>query len=340
MKKPIAYYLPQYHTFPENDLWWGKGFTEWSCVNNAPVPKIKEHRIKLPHPDIGYYSLLEKETRKKQAELAKKYKIYGFCYYHYWFGNKVLMQKPLELMLEDGEPDLPFCFCWANEPWTRRMNGGNGDILQPTNFGDEQEWEDHFQYLLKFFKNKNYILKNNSPVLVIYRVSIIKNYLDRFNYWRTRAKQFGFNGMHIIGIKGNFTYDTEKINNSVDAITEFYPNFSEPNFKIDNYNYYEMDKIYNKIINSKELHKTHYSSIMQGFDNSPRSPKQCKIFIKNSPELFKSAFKKILQKNSNDFVFINAWNEWGEGCVLEPETEDEYKYLEAISSAMNTIKLI
>ena len=138
MKKIIAMYLPQYHEFEENNRWWGKGFTEWTCVNRARSLS-PNHRIKKPHSDIGYYSLLDCDFRRRQSEMAKSYGVYGFCYYHYWFGNKVLMDKTLKLMLEDGQPDIPFCLSWANEPWTRRMNGGDGELLQPTNYDEHKE---------------------------------------------------------------------------------------------------------------------------------------------------------------------------------------------------------
>jgi hypothetical protein len=338
MTKIIALYLPQYHEFEENNLWWGEGFTEWTCVRSA-VSLDPDHRIKRPHSDIGYYSLLDKDIRAKQARMAKKYGVYGFCYYHYWFGDKVLMDSVLKKMLEDGEPDIPFCLSWANEPWTRRMNGGNGELLQPNNYGDEEEWEKHLDYLLPFFKSKNYIKIDGKPLFIIYRVSQIKNFKRRFEYWRSRMIDLGFNGIFLVMTIGNFFVDDFKsYAEYFDASFDFYPNFLWDEKMIERIvqnkaAFYDMRKVYDRIISDKPVHKNHFKGTMVGFDSSPRSPIRCNVFVKNTPKLFEDNLKSIIRSNSSEFIFINAWNEWGEGCALEPEEIDEYGYLEAIKKA-------
>ncbi len=342
MKKFIAHYLPQYHEFEENNKWWGKGFTEWTCVNRAEG-FLPDHRIKKPHKDIGYYCLLDKDIRKKQAEIAKKYSIYGFCYYHYWFGDKVLLDKPLQLMLQDGEPNIPFCFSWANEPWTRRMNGGSGELLQPNNYGDIEEWDSHIEYLLPFFKNSNYILVNNKPMFLIYRLSQIPNYKKRFNYYNQKLKKEGFDGIFTVMTIGNFKNndDIRSLAKDVDACVDFHPNFLRKDIdyaKIKNFAYYDMPVAYEKILNSPVFHKVHFKGTMVGFDSSPRNPIISNVFINESPVLFKRHLKKLIKKSKDEFIFINAWNEWGEGCALEPEQEDLYGYLRKIKSL--NVKLI
>jgi hypothetical protein len=334
MTKIIALYLPQYHEFEENNMWWGKGFTEWTCVNKA-VSHSENHRIKKPHEDIGYYSLLDKEVRAKQAKIAKNYGVYGFCYYHYWFGDKVLMDSVLKMMLEDGEPDIPFCLSWANEPWTKRMNGGSGELLQANNYGSEEEWERHLQYLIPFFRNDNYIKIDGKPVFVIYRVAQIPEYRRRFDYWRFRMEELGFGGIFLVMTVGNFLNDDfSSMIGSLDASFDFYPNFlwqSEMIERVvDNKAFYDMGKVYERILRDAPVHPTHFKGTMVGFDSSPRSPAKSNIFTGGSPELFEKNMKQILVTSGSEFVFVNAWNEWGEGCALEPEEVDGYGYLESL----------
>lgn len=337
--KVIALYLPQFHEFKENSLWWGEGFTEWTCVNRAKSLHPK-HRIKKPHPDIGYYNLLNYNNRKKQSELARKFGIYGFCYYHYWFGNKVLMDRTLQLMLQDGEPSINFCFSWANEPWTRRMNGGNGEILQNNNYGFIDEWENHFKYLLPFFKMNNYIKIDNKPILAIYRPSLIPNLHERFNYYRLRAKQEGFNGIFILMTIAPFFCD-EKYLHLVDGCFDFYPNFFKNKNLIieenEKTNFYDMKLISNYIKNSKVLHKNHFKGVIVGFDSSPRSPNKSNIILNESPEVYYDLLSHQIKKSKNEFVFINGWNEWGEGCALEPEIIDCYRYLECTKKVLRVL---
>lgn len=326
-------YLPQFHEFEENNRFWGKGFTEWTCVNR--VSEVCEgHYIRKPHKDIGYYCLKDASVRQKQGEMAKEYGVYGFCYYHYWFGGKVLMQLPLELMLQDGYPDLPFCFSWANEAWTRRMNGGDGEVLVPCNYGSIEEWEQHLQYLLKFFRHKNYILVDNKPMLVIYRPSIILNFRERFEYWRKRILDFGFDGMFLVMTLGNFHDNFGVIGQEFDAAFESFPNFlgnpSVVDHKTAFANFYTMEKAYNFMMKYPKFHKKQFPGLMVGFDSYPRSPRIANIFLGSTPELFYSALLKKRHISSGEFLFVNGWNEWGEGATLEPDVKYGYGFLESV----------
>ena len=336
MKKIIALYLPQYHEFEENNNWWGSGFTEWTCVNNAR-PRSEKHKILKPHSDVGQYSLIDVEVRRKQAVMAKKYGVYGFCYYHYWFGIKVLMDRTLQLMLVDGEPDLPFFFSWANEPWTSRMNGGTGELLQANNYGDEQEWENHLQYLLPFFRSPNYIKIDNKPVFVIYRLSQIPNCKQRLEYYRARLKELGFGGMFVVMTIGNFSDDFESMCEYTDAAFDFYPNFLwQPNMIseiVENVAFYDMNRVYERIMVDQPIHRRHFKGTMVGFDSSPRSPLKCNVFLNGSPSLFKKNLDDVFSL-PEEFIFVNAWNEWGEGCALEPSEEFGYGYLESIKRSV------
>lgn len=328
--KLIALYLPQFHEFEENNNWWGKGFTEWTCVNRA-VSLCVKHRIKKPHADIGYYNLLNYKVRKKQSEIARKFGIYGFCYYHYWFGNKVLMDSPLKLMLQDGEPSINYCFNWANEPWTRRMNGGNGEILQDNNYGFKDEWEQHFRYLLPYFKSDNYIKIHNKPLFAIYRPSLIPNLKERIEYYRNRSKQEGFNGIFFLMTIAPFFCD-ENYMHLMDGCFDFYPNFFRNKKLIvqetEKVCFYDMNLISDYIKNSKSLHKNHFKGLLVGFDSSPRSPNKSNVILNESPEAYYDLLNYQIKKSNQEFIFVNGWNEWGEGCALEPEMIDNYRYLE------------
>jgi len=339
MKKVIAFYLPQFHEFEENNRFWGKGYTEWTCLDRA-VKKFKRHELKRPHPDIGYYDLNDINIRKKQAILAKKYGIYGFCYYHYWFGDRLLMQKPLELFLLDNEPDIPFCFQWVNESWTRRMNGGNNDVLVKMKYGEIDEWASHLEYLLLFFKKNNYILIDNKPVLIIYRLSQIPDYKKRFNYWNNELKKHGFDGIFIVLTLGNFHKDDlQKLAKDADACVEFFPNWlglEDMIYSRDKTtNYYNIKDAYERILTYPKLHERQFRGLFVGFDNSPRRPNYSDIFLNASVENFGNALKQQLERSEEDYIFIYAWNEWGENAVLEPDVVHGYDFLAMLSKIVN-----
>lgn len=218
--KVIAFYLPQFHTIPENDEWWGKGFTEWTNVK-AAKPLFEGHvqpRIPLNN---NYYNLLDDEVMEWQVELARQYGVYGFCFYHYWFDGHMLLEKPMENMLNNDKINFPYCICWANENWTNAWTA-NGDVktLIKQTYGDREEWERHFSYLLDFFKDKNYIKENNKPLFVIYRPEIIPCLNDMLDCWNELAIKNGFDGMvfayqqlsfHIMDDRDEerFTYNIE-----------------------------------------------------------------------------------------------------------------------------------
>ena len=193
--KPIAFYLPQYHQIPENDEWWGEGFTEWTNMK-AATPLFDGHlqpRIPL---DNNYYNLLDEKTMEWQVELAKKYGLYGFCFYHYWFNGHMLLEKPMEMMLNNPNINFPYMICWANEPWTNAWKAdGNEKTLIAQHYGREKEWKQHFEYLLQFFKDKNYIVENNKPMLLIYRPEIIECLNEMLDYWNELAIEVGFSGI-------------------------------------------------------------------------------------------------------------------------------------------------
>lgn len=331
--KVIAFYLPQFHEFEENNKFWGKGFTEWSCLKQCTTI-IPNQYIRRPHSDIGEYCLLDRDTRKWQGETAKRYGLYGFCYYHYWFGEKPLMEKPLELMLDDGYPDISFCLSWANEPWTRRMNGGDGEVLIPTDHGGVEEWDRHISYLIKFFRHSNYICIDNKPVLLIYRPSTISRLSDRLSYWHRKTREAGFDGLFLVMTLANHRDNPAQYIELFDAAVEFFPNFlGDSNiisYRIPEANVYEIKKAYQTILDYPQVHTRQFGGMMTGFDSRPRNGKLCNVFANSDPSIFGHYFQRKMGLVTEPYLFVNGWNEWGEGATLEPDERYGYGFLEAV----------
>lgn len=359
--RTLCMYLPQYHTFPENDKWWGKGYTEWSAVKSAE-PLFKNHLQPKVPLNKRYYDLVEDgvNTWKWQAELAKEYGVYGFCVYQYWFCGKMLMQKPLEILLEHPEIEINYSICWANETWTRTWYGLESEILMKQEYGIEKDWKNHFDYLLQFFKDERYIKIDNKPILHIYRsfdIECLPEMKKCFDIW---AKAAGFDGVCII--VGKTAGESESRDEIVDAYYTFEPGFSLKHglsrFQIMQYNIsvalksainrlfnkkilervINIDWIYNAII-SRDYSENECPGIIGEWDNTPRRKHKGLIYKGSSADKFEKVLrvlKKKVEGRKYDFVYINAWNEWGEGAMLEPEETLKYSYLEVIKKVSNS----
>ncbi|MBU5455562.1 glycosyltransferase WbsX family protein [Caproiciproducens sp. MSJ-32] len=355
--KVIAFYLPQFHEIEENNKWWGKGFTEWTNTKKS-IQLFKGHYQPREPLNDFYYNLLDPKTREWQAELAKKYGIYGFCYYHYWFKGKKLLEKPAEEILKLKSPKLPFCFSWANEPWTRAWDGREKEVLMPQDYGDKNDWVEHFNYLLPFFKDERYIKIDNKPMFLIYRSASIPCCDEMIELWNDFAVKNGFNGIYFIKTLNSFEIDTK--NKNFNAQVEFEPMFTlvhdygvskkiirkmksllrnSINFK--NYlflNIEDYDYVWQRIIKRKRNYQlTTYLGAFVDWDNSPRKGTKATIFKGSNPEKFKNYFKEQVKKskqNGTEFLFINAWNEWAEGTYLEPDKKYGFAYLEAIKEVL------
>lgn len=366
--KIIAFYLPQFHDIPENDEWWGKGFTEWTNVKKAKPLYDGHDQPRIPLNN-NYYNLLNDDIKIWQVNLARKYGVYGFCYYHYWFNGKLLLEKPMEQMLKNKKVDLPFCICWANEPWTKAWVGEK-KILLPQEYGSKKEWKMHFEYLLPFFKDERYIREDNKPFFVIYRPEIIECLAPMLMYWNELAKENGFEGIKFA--YQNLNYDLQKNNNEnlFDYNIEFQPNYAfydlnKNNFlfirnmkrKISNYlekkfginikavgegklvkNRIDYDVAWKAILNRNPESEINIPGAFVGWDNTPRHGKNGKIYVNDSPEKFekylKLQIKRAKEVYKKDMIFLYAWNEWAEGGYLEPDTRSGYRYLEAIRKAL------
>ena len=298
--KQIAIVFPQFHEIPENNEFWGKGFTEWTLLKT--IPRIVNGEIiKQPHSDIGYFNLNDFNHRKYMSTLTNKFNIYGFCYYHYWFKNNKVMYEPAENMLKDGEPNKPFMFCWANEQWTRRWDGGNNEILISQEYTDLQGNIDHFYYLLDFFKHKNYIKKFNKPIFIFYRIEEkdIVHIKDIIDLWNKMAIKEGFNGIHFMRFLGPFNNNI-KID-EIEGFVDFAPGYftqtyfndiccgEEHNSIFENDIYDE--KIYlqkNKDIELQVLNKNIHSGLdhFNILSNEERKIRTSKFFIYDGSKLY------------------------------------------------------
>lgn len=246
--KIIAFYLPQFHNIPENDEWWGDGFTEWVNVK-AAQPLFEGHNQPRIPLNEKYYNLLDDNVKIWQAELAKKYGVYGFCYYHYWFGGHMLLEKPMEQMLKNKEIDLPFCVCWANEAWTKAWVGDERKVLIPQVYGDKDDWKAHFDYLLPFFKDDRYIKENGKPLLVIYRPEVITDLNEMLDYWSELAKENGFPGLYYAYQAIGMDLDENKDDSRFDMDIEFQPSYAR--MKMHRDNQAEKGVFYQKLVKIK-----------------------------------------------------------------------------------------
>ncbi|GFI19324.1 hypothetical protein IMSAGC009_04504 [Lachnospiraceae bacterium] len=338
MLKTLAIYLPQFHRVPENDEWWGEGFTEWTAVKGAEKLFEDHNQPRIPLNN-NFYNLLEYDTMAWQADLMKKYHIDGMCIYHYWFENgRRILDKPVENLLKWTDISMPFCFYWANRTWARtwkkmqdasqwagayepKRKKNEDGILLKQSYGREKDWEEHFRYLLPFFQDERYIKLDNKPVFVIYRPDDIFSLWDMAEYFRKRAMEYGFSGIYFIGSgSGDIP--------GIDAIFE-----KQPDWRTNLY-----DEMWEMTLN-REIKKDKKNYFCGGvdFDNSPRMGKNSFIMKGASPQKFYKYFKQLYQKSlllDNEFIFVNAWNEWGEGMYLEPDEKYGFGYLESLKRAI------
>lgn len=345
--KCIAFVLPQFHQISENDTWWGEGFTEWTNVRKAAALYPEHDQPKKPLNDF-YYDLTDPDVKKWQAEIAKAHGIYGFCYYHYWFNGRRLLEQPVQQILASKEPDFPFCLSWANEPWTRKWDGTEDDVLMPQEYGDESEWQKHFFTLLEAFHDERYIRVDDKPIFIIYRPSSIPRCNDMLQYWRDLALENGLKGLHIIRTLGGFPLDEQ---HGFDASLEFEPHYtfahgglqhlwSSKQINDKQHIVIDYDQVWESIL-ERSPHRNGeliYPGAFVNWDNTPRigaagqstlgaNPHKFGIYLARQIERAKTMFR-------SDFIYINAWNEWAEGAYLEPDAHHQYQYLQAIKEAL------
>lgn len=373
MTKIIANYLPQYHCIPENDKWWGKGFTDWIAVQKA-VPLYKGHDQPRVPMDHHYYRLDDVDEIRRQVRLSREYGIDGFGIYHYWFNSDMhLLDKPPILIRDNKDIDIQYCFIWDNASWKRtwsnlksgndwapmydensKLQAGENGELAAFRYGDEKDWKVHFDYLLSFFRDDRYIKIQGKPVFCIFNQNNSPELLTRMkDYWGNLAKQNGFPGIYLIGRRNRFGINP--IGNEILYEPEWngwtWKNqISRVLLKIQKemhikvlhrpfiYNY---DDVWKRII--KDAKKCSSEDVfLSGFvsyDDSPRRGKKARIIRGSTPAKFGQYMKELIEisnTNEKELLFVTAWNEWGEGAYLEPDEANGYAYLEALKRAKDS----
>ena len=372
--KIIPLYLPQFHTIPENDEWWGKGFTEWVNVRDAK-PLFEGHNQPRVPLNNNYYDLSDIETLKWQCRIAKEYGIYGFCMYHYWFNGHLLLEKPMEMLLAHPEIDIKYCISWANHDWTDAWKASNVQpkVLIAHNCDDEKDWVDHFNYLLPFFKDPRYMTENNKPLMVIYIPNIIRKLKKMLNVWSQMARDNGFDGLTFIYQSAASSFDNSWDHSLFDYGVEmnpgyvglanrqknssFFPKLMKYSHEIKRFLHIRRSLLPQKKIT--EVSKADYDYTWQrilelrpisnapkmipcaftDWDNTPRHKERGYLFQGVSPDKFKSYFKQLIDNTKNfydtDMIFVFAWNEWAEGGYLEPDEKNGFAFLEAIKECLS-----
>jgi lipopolysaccharide biosynthesis protein len=347
--KAIAFYLPQFHPIPENDQWWGKGFTEWTNVRRA-TPQFEGHY--QPHvPVLGYYDLRDPKVLDIQVDLARKHGVYGFAFYYYWFHGKVLLDLPIRRMLATGRPDFPFCISWANESWTRRWDGMENDILISQKHSPEDD--------LAFIRNiepillhKNYIRVDEKPLLLVYRANSLPNAKETIARWRDYFRAQGHGELYLISTR-TFQDTTAPFARGFDAAVQFPPHTESDPYPVNHvianktpafdgpiYDYGKTKAVFLKELLRAEPSDMLYPGVMPSWDNSARRLTKAHLWVNSSPESYYDWLAQAVDYLRNHkpleqrLVFINAWNEWAEGCHLEPDTKYGYAWLNATRLAL------
>jgi len=341
----IAFYLSQFHPIPESDRWWGEGFTEWTNVRKARPNFLGHYQPHVPG-ELGYYDLRDADAQDAQATLARAHGIHGFCYYYYWFNGQRLLERPLEAMLDSGRPDFPFCLCWANENWTRRWDGLDQEILLAQRYSREDSLA-FIRDLLPVFADRRYIRVDGRPLLVIYKPDAIPDLAATVALWRDEARQAGSGELYLAAALASWQDNPTTF--GFDAAVEFPPHghaatsvayscdFINPDFagRVVSYRSYVA-----QLLTRPRPDFKLFRTLLPAWDNTPNRQNTGTIFVGSSPEIFGWWLERVVRQTrlrlqgDERLVFINAWNEWGEGCHLEPDLRCGRQYLQAISAAL------
>lgn len=371
--KVIPVYLPQFHRIPENDKWWGEGFTEWVNVKNAR-PLFDGHyqpRVPLNH---NYYDLSDLETLRWQCRIAKKHGIYGFAMYHYWFNGHLLLEKPMEMLRDNKDIDINYCISWANHDWNDSWKASAGSVrtLIAHDFDDEDDWVNHFNYMLSFFKDPRYIKEEGMPLLIIYVPQLIKKINKMLDLWTEMARKAGFPGIKYVyqSVTACMDYSWDRSRFSYGI--QFHPGYvqymtgnlwkrlwfssvvkysrrikfilgikrglaPQERKQVKKVDY---DSDWKKILDLKPENESMLPSAVVDWDNTPRKKEAGWCYTGQSAEKFKYYFSQLVDKAKRDYhtdkIFVFAWNEWAEGGYLEPDEKNGYAYLEAIRDCIKS----
>jgi lipopolysaccharide biosynthesis protein len=344
--RTIAFYLPQYHPIPENDEWWGKGFTEWTNTAKAR-PLFRGHYQPRVPADLGFYDLRVPESRIAQAELARRYGVDAFCYYHYWFGGKRLLERPFNEVLSSGEPDFPFCLCWANQTWTGVWHGAPNRILVEQTYPGIDDHRAHFNTLLRAFTDTRYLTVSDKPLFMVYEPAHLPDVNRVTDLWRTWALEAGLRGLYLVGWQHqNFEWRPSSSGFDASVTLTHRPiwfSWKHPLKRLHRLLRKQLGRplVYNYgDVHLDMLHKpldgaTQHPCVLPNWDNTPRSGVNGYVLHESTPELFAQQVQRALTmipdgSGDDRLLFIKSWNEWAEGNHLEPDLRHGHGYLEAL----------
>lgn len=355
MPRIISFYLPQFHQIPENDEWWGKGYTEWVTVVKAKSLFRGHLQPHIP-ADLGFYDLRVKETRIAQAEMAKKHGIEGFCYWHYWFGDgKRLLERPFNEVLSSGEPDFPFCLAWANHSWYNKTwdSEGTDKLLMEQKYLGANDYINHFKTILPAFKDKRYIKVEEKPLVVIFSPLDSEEIPQIIKLWRKLALENGLKGLYFVGRQYAGRDKNKILDLGFDAVyneSSLTIHARQSKFKkvllllkvklLKTPRIYDYGDSIKYFSNDEDRAIDTIPVIIPNWDHTPRSGKFGVVLNNSTPKLFKKHVKKVLsmikeKPEENRIAFLKSWNEWGEGNYMEPDIEYGNKYLVALKEAID-----
>lgn len=338
----VAFYLPQFHPFPENDKWWGKGFTEWTNVTRAKPLYVGHYQPHLPS-DLGFYDLRVPEVRREQAAMAKAYGIDAFCYHYYWFSGKRLMERPLDDMLADPEMDMPFCLCWANENWTRRWDGREHELLIRQDYHPEDPVES-LRSMLPYLRDRRYLTHKGRKIIVVYRPQNLPDSAQWVEAWRVEARALGLGELHLVCALTHANWSYKAM--GFDAGVEFPPHNLEPEMNRHLHKVGFFDSFLGILPDMKDVAEYYlnrdradepnvHRGVYPSWDNTARRRENALITLNGTPENYEYWLHRAIEETRREtggkdgLVFINAWNEWAEGCHLEPDHRYGRAFLEA-----------
>lgn len=350
--RAVAFYLPQYHPIPENDAWWGKGFTEWTNTAKAKPLFAGHYQPHVP-ADLGFYDLRLPEARAAQAELARQYGVEAFCYYHYWFGGRRLLQRPFEAVLTSGEPDFPFCLCWANQTWTGIWHGAPNRVLIEQTYPGEDDHRRHFAALLPAFSDRRYLRVDGKPVFLVYSPEELPSAAGFAELWRKLAAQAGLPGLFLVGENrtgGHWSPAAAGFDARVDVflpprrkVQQAWVSWRQPLRKL-KYAYadwrrlptiHRYGEVSSFLVGDAVAGVESYPCVIPNWDNTPRSGSNGMVLTGSTPELFGHQLRRAVQRvqplpAQHRLVFVKSWNEWAEGNHLEPDLKFGRAYLKVL----------
>ncbi len=340
----IAFFLPQFHPIPENDRWWGPGFTEWTNVTRAGPLFPGHYQPHLP-ADLGFYDLRLRETRAAQADLARRYGISAFCWYHYWFHGTRLLSEPFDDVLESGQPDFPFALCWANEPWSRRWDGGENDVLQPQAYSVDDD-RNHIRALLPALADSRAFTVEDRPLFAVYRADQLPEPSRTVEVWREEVARAGLPGVHLVAVETGWDAGWDATEVGFDAKVLFQPQFSllrkvpRRDIGAEQPEVYDYESAWPRLADAPEVAYRRYGTVFPMWDNTPRRGAAGLVVHGSTPEHYQAWLQVAIERAAREspqhrIVFLNAWNEWSEGCHLEPDSRHGTGYLEATLNAVN-----